>query len=259
MEVNLSTPMDQGDPASAGPTSLVFGRGAELDVDSNPFLHRRVGRFVFSEGMWWVENLSDGTPIRIRSGNTSIILAGLDRVPLTRRHSVVCFHGGPCNYEIEVNLDRVPDLPPSHTSATHDTATLRPGRIPLNDEQILLLAALAEPWLEDVHYEGRMPTNRSVAQRLGWTDTKFNRKLDYLCNSLDRQGVRGLRGDRTRALDRRQRLIEHMIHTRQLTSEHLVLLHEHDSLTMAPLRSTGRDLPGGNDTGRPGRTEEAPR
>lgn len=231
MEVNLSSRLDPTDDGSSVDTSLTFGRGADLDVDSNPFLHRRVGRFVFSDGIWWVENLDDTSPIRIRTGRTSIILAGLDRVPLTRRHTVICFQGGPCNYEIQVHLDRVPDLPPQQDAPAGDTATLRPGRVPLNDEQLLLLAALAEPWLKDVHYEGRMPTNRSVAARLGWTDAKFNRKLDYLCMHLDRQGIRGLRGSRSRALERRYRLVEHMIATEQLTTDHLVLLHEHDSRT----------------------------
>ena len=30
--------------------TLEFGRGAALDIDRNPYLHRRVGRFEFRSG-----------------------------------------------------------------------------------------------------------------------------------------------------------------------------------------------------------------
>ena len=39
-----------------------------------------------------------------------------------------------------------------------------------------------------------VPTSGQAAERLGWQLTKFNRKLDNVCDKLDRLGVRGLRG-----------------------------------------------------------------
>jgi hypothetical protein len=34
-----------------------------------------------------------------------------------------------------------------------------------------------------------LPTSAAAAQRLGWSITRFNRKLDNVCDKLDRQGV----------------------------------------------------------------------
>ena len=33
---------------------LTFGRDAELEVDTNPYLHRRVGTFRQRNGEWWL-------------------------------------------------------------------------------------------------------------------------------------------------------------------------------------------------------------
>lgn len=228
MDVLLSS--SHGGPGvhSSDRGPLTFGRGAELDVDSNPFLHRSVGRFVFTDGMWWVENLSDRSPLRINAGETSVLLAANDRSPLTQLDTTICFDAGPCNYQIHVHLDEIPEVDPPLALNDDRTVTLNPVVIPLNDEQRLLLAALAEPWLKDRHHRGRMPTNRSVADRLGWTDTKFNRKLDYLCGQLARNGVPGMRVNGQRALERRNRLVEHMLLTGQINSDDLILLTTYD-------------------------------
>src|SRR5918999_509016 len=72
--------------------------------------------------------------------------------------------------------------------------TIQLGDIMLTDEQRLLLLALAEGTLRDPHNNDELPTNRAVARRLGWSITKFNRKLDNLCNRFTKLGVGGLRG-----------------------------------------------------------------
>lgn len=228
MDVTLSSRHGACGLRSPDQGPLIFGRGAELDVDSNPFLHRSVGRFVFADGLWWVENLSDRSPLRISAGETSVILAANDRSPLTRRDTIICFEAGPCNYEIRVHLEEIPETTPPLTLDDDRTVTLNPVVIPLNYEQRLLLTALAEPWLKDHHHRGPMPTNRSVADRLGWTDTKFNRKLDYLCSQLARHGVPGMRVTGRRALERRSHLVEHMLLTGQITVDDLHHLYTHD-------------------------------
>ena len=58
--------------------SLTFGRMADLVVDEgNQYLHRILGRLVFHDGLWWVENLgsqielyllgADGTSVSLPS------------------------------------------------------------------------------------------------------------------------------------------------------------------------------------------------
>lgn len=204
---------------------LTFGRGAELDIDSNPFLHRRVGRFVFLDGIWWVENLNAWTPISVVAGTSSAILHGDDRLALVHVSSCVRFEAGVCNYQIELSLDTVPTPPPTPPALDIDlTATFRPASLELTDEQRLLVVALAEARLRNPAERFRLPSNRSVADRLGWSIAKFNRKLDYLCRRLERSGVTGLRSTGRRANDRRLRVVDHLLGNGTVTERDLELL-----------------------------------
>lgn len=211
--------------------AATFGRGADLDIDAgNPFLHRRAGRFVYSDGLWWVENLSTWSPIRVVTGGTTTLLAGGDRIPLVHPETAVRFEAGPCNYEITAQLDTVPELPVDHRLDDERTATQPPARIPLNAEQRLLVAALAESRLVNGGPD-RLPTNRSVAERLGWSEAKLNRKLDYLCHRLHRLGVAGMHESGRRAVGRRGRLVDHLVATGQITNDDVVALRRHDAET----------------------------
>jgi hypothetical protein len=97
--------------------------------------------------------------------------------------------------------------------------TTRFGKIPLTDEERLLLLRLAEPCLRDpTRGPEALRPNREIAHQLGWPVTKYNRKLDYLCVRLSKAGVRGLQGGRgTEATNRRWRLVEHAINARLIT------------------------------------------
>ena len=96
--------------------------------------------------------------------------------------------------------------------------TIALGDLLLTDEQRLLLLALGKTTLLDPHSADELPTNRAVARRLGWSITKFNRKLDNLCNRFTKLGVGGLRGwiDQL-ATDRRRRLVEHAVESGLIT------------------------------------------
>ena len=71
-------------------------------------------------------------------------------------------------------------------------------------------------------------SSASAAARLGRPPTKFNRKLDNVCEKLDRVGVRGLRGGRVEgaASNRRTALVEHAVSTLMVTAEDLPLLDD---------------------------------
>ncbi len=211
------------------PDGLIFGRGADLDVDSNPFLHRRVGRFVHSEGIWWVENLNAWTPITVVAAGISTLLTGETRAALVHPSSRVRFEAGVCNYELRVTLDPVPELPPRPSIDIDLTATFRPSELQLTDEQRLLVVALAELRLRNPAERFRLPSNRSVAARLGWSTAKFNRKLDYLCQRLERAGVSGLRETGRRANDRRLRVVDHLTSNGTVTERDLELLDTYDA------------------------------
>ena len=67
-----------------------------------------------------------------------------------------------------------------------------------------------------------MPSNREVAERLGWSAAKLNRKLDYLCRRLAEHGIEGVAGDSgKRATVRRIRAVEYLVGRRVLTVEDL--------------------------------------
>ncbi|MCC6227086.1 MAG: hypothetical protein IT195_11880 [Microthrixaceae bacterium] len=77
---------------------------------------------------------------------------------------------------------------------------------------------------------GDGPTPGSTAaNRLGWSTSKFNRRLDWLCQRLHRMGVAGMRGgDRQRADERRRILVEHVVRHGHVTGPDLALLDDND-------------------------------
>ena len=71
----------------------------------------------------------------------------------------------------------------------------------------------------------QLPSSAAAAARLGWPLTTFNRKLDNVCEKLDRIGVKGLRGGPgALATNRRARLVEYAVASRLVTADDLPLL-----------------------------------
>jgi hypothetical protein len=210
--------------------SLTFGRGAELDIDSNPFLHRELGRFVHQDRTWWMENVGSKLLLSVlcpRSRFSSTVPPGR-RVALVTRTTVVRFSAGSANYELVAELSH--DLARSRPAMVTGTDTATGEVIQLNDEHRMLLCALAESRLQDPTGTTALPSNQVVAKRLGWSVTKVNRKIDWLCSQYTRSGVKGLHGggssdssDR-RANDRRRRLVDHVVATGTVTADDLVML-----------------------------------
>jgi hypothetical protein len=100
------------------------------------------------------------------------------------------------------------------------------GRLELTQDQRLLILALAEDILRrGSPGAGDIPPSVKAAERLDWTITKFNRKLDNVCEKLSKTGVRGLAttGDRA-ATNRRARLVEYALAARLVTADDLYLI-----------------------------------
>jgi hypothetical protein len=101
-------------------------------------------------------------------------------------------------------------------------------RVPLalTESQKLLVVALAEPVLRKPGGGlTAVPTSAAAAQRLGWPVTTFNRKLDAVCEKLDRGGVEGLRGGAGNLASlRKARLVEYAVLARLVSAEDLALL-----------------------------------
>ncbi|APX32509.1 hypothetical protein BH708_06985 [Brachybacterium sp. P6-10-X1] len=208
---------------------LTIGREADLTVDEdNPFLHRRFLTIVQVESMWWLANIGSRLSATITDGSGSMQawLAPGARIPLVFDETKVVFTAGPTTYDFSVHAES-PEF--ARTAGPDDPAgETTVGSVQLTPSQKLLVLALAEGMLtREGSGMSSVPTSAQASQRLGWQMTKFNRKLDNVCDKLDRLGVRGLRGGPGKlASNRRARLVEHAVFSRLVTSEDLPLLDQ---------------------------------
>jgi hypothetical protein len=203
--------------------TLTFGRAGDIAIDDNPFLHRHLG-LLFSRGdSWWLQNTGSQIQIGVRDldTNSHISAAAGAEVPLPFRRALLTFDVSRTHYEIELEISGTaePLAPPPRETAGSPTVHI--GEMALNEEQRLLLVALALPRLREPHRPDRpLPSNQDVATLLGWSITKYNRKLDYLCEKFERAGLHGLRGERGElATQRRQRLVQYALDSKLIGLE----------------------------------------
>ncbi|WP_104191518.1 hypothetical protein [Cryobacterium sp. Y82] len=209
---------------------MVFGIGreAELSVDDNPFLHRRFLEISRLDGLWWLANVGSRLAATVTDGNGRVQawLAPGARLPIVFGLLTVIFTAGPTTYEITVHSSQPTFLDNDSVASRNGITTV--GTISFTPTQKLLILALAEPMLaREGSGRSDIPTSATAAKRLGWATTRFNRKLDNVCDKLDRAGVQGLRGGvSTYATNRRARLVEYAIASRIVTRVDLLLLAE---------------------------------
>ena len=205
---------------------LTFGRAGDLVLDeANPYLHRLVGRFVWWDGFWWVENLGNGLELQLLGDDGALVrLPPGAQAPLTSPQSVVRFAAGGLPYEVEALLPATSAPAPPPATRVPGPPTTRYGDIVLTDDERSLVVELARPFLADpTAGPERLPANEDVAATLGWSRTKLNRKLDYLCERLTKTGVRGLQGGRSHvASNRRWVLVQHALVARLVSPDDVV-------------------------------------
>lgn len=226
-EIHVLTPADQ----------LTFGRGDsnDLEIDSNPQLHRQFGLVFFRDGTWWLRNNGARLPLTVLddASRSSATLTPGREISLSFDRATIAFEAGATSYELEVvitgneGIDDNDDTTPA-PSADDEAAmgmTIDQSQVPLVGDQRLLAVALAEATLREPHKPIALPTNKAVAHRFGWSMTTFNRKLDRMCKKYARSGVSGLvGGPGGLASDRRTRLVEHLVSSGSITIADLDLL-----------------------------------
>lgn len=204
----------------------MIGREGDLAIDENAYLHRQFLRVYRAEQLWWLVNVGSrlGATVSDRDGVVQAFLAPGGHIPLVFAATVVRFSAGSTTYELSINLDQAVFDPPAGARSEIGETTAAPPT--MNREQRLLLLALTEPILRRGDRSvSAVPTSAEAASRLGWSLTKFNRKLDHLCEKLDAAGIRGLRGSGSGlASNRRFRLVEYGLAANLVTVDDLPLL-----------------------------------
>ena len=203
-----------------------IGREADLSLDDNPCLHRRFLTITDDFGMWWLNNVGTllTATVTDASGTMQAWLAPGAKLPIVFQTLHVMFSAGPTTYDF--TIENADDLYSTSRimQETGGSTTILP--VTLTTSQRQLIVALAEGVLrQQIPGRGTVPTSADAAARLGWSLTTFNRKLDNVCDKLDKLGVAGLRGGAGKlATSRRTRLVEYAVATHLVGAEDLPLL-----------------------------------
>lgn len=206
---------------------FTIGRDADLNIDTNPYLHRRMLELDWADGVWWLRNTGSriAATLSVDNGVMQAWLSPGARVPIMFARTTVVVSAGPVTYELTLHMSAPQFTPPSRP-ALHGESTI--GEVTLTRPQQRLIVSLAEPMLRaEGGSVSQIPSSRQAAERLGVPLKSFNRKLDQVCEKLTRLGVSGLRGGPgALALQRRARLVEYAVAARLVTAADLPLLDE---------------------------------
>ena len=212
---------------------FVVGREGDLAIDDNLFLHRHFLEIAEFAGLWWLANIGGRLQATVTdaTGGVQAWLAPGARLPLVFATTSVVFSAGPTTYEFTIHAAEPTFRETRREHEADGDSTI--GEVPLTLSQKQLLVALAVPRLRrDGTGMSAPPSSADSAARLGWSVTRFHRQLDNVCDKFDRIGVPGMRGGaRGSATNRRARLVEHVIASRLVGKDDLVLL---DVTTASP-------------------------
>ena len=227
----------------ASPNDFHIGRESDLVIDDNPYLHRRFLRIYEDFGMWWLANVGTllSATVTDSTGQVQAWLAPGARLPIVFPQMQVLFSAGSTTYEFTIHSDNDYYSTAAAAGVGGGETTISP--VALTTTQRLLIVSLAENVLrQDSPGRGEIPSSTDAAARLHWSMTTFNRKLDNVCDKLDKTGVQGLRGGKSNlATNRRQRLVEYAVATRLVSKDDLYLLDRNDSEHRAELAAAAED------------------
>ncbi len=203
---------------------FVIGREGDLVVDENAYLHRRFLEISNQEGFWWIANVGSQLPATVSDASGSAIswLTPGGRLPVVFAETVIRFTAGSTSYEINVEIDGPVFAATRPTEEESGETTI--GRVDFRGEQRILILALAESVLRKAPGQlSQIPSRGEVAQRLGWSMKKLDRKLDAVCQKLHRSKVRGVYGSMDQlASNRRARVVEFAVSSGLVTQADLV-------------------------------------
>jgi len=205
---------------------FTIGRESDLTIDDNPYLHRTFLTLSSEYGLWWLANVGQllSATVSDATGSVQAWVAPGAKLPLVFQTVHVMFSAGATTYDFTVHAEE--DFYNTSLTATTSAGSTTMLPVALTTSQRQLVVALAENVLaQPTAGRAPVPSSAEAAARLGWSMTTFNRKLDNVCEKLDKIGVDGLRGGRGRlATNRRARLVEYAVATRLVSADDLALL-----------------------------------
>ena len=208
---------------------LTIGRCGDVEIDDNLYLHRTFLVLLQQGGLWWLSNVGSTLTATV-ADDTGLLQAWLApgaRIPLAQHRTLVMFTAGPTTYDFEIIMEDPAFAPVApHLVGPDLLAEMTVGRVSFTPDQKLLMVALCEGSLcRSRPGTSEIPSSAAAAARIGWTVTRFNRKLDNVCQKLADAGTRGLHGGIGKlASNRKARLVEHALSTRLVTANDLFLL-----------------------------------
>ena len=213
------------------PKDFHIGRESDLVIDDNPYLHRRFLRISEDFGMWWLSNVGNllSATVTDVTGQVQAWLAPGARLPIVFPQLQVLFSAGTTTYEFSIFSTEDYFSTSAAVAGSGGSTTIEP--VALTSSQRLLIVSLAEGiLLRSSPGRGEIPTSVEAANRLHWSMTTFNRKLDNVCDKLDKVGIQGLRGGKGKlATNRRLRLVEYAVASHLVSQDDLYLLTRNDS------------------------------
>lgn len=219
-----------------------IGRESDLVIDDNPYLHRTFLRIYSDFGMWWLANVGQllSATVTDSSGRVQAWLAPGAKLPIVFETMHVMFSAGSTTYDFTIHSaeDYFNTTAPLEDNGGGSTTI---AAVTLTTSQRLLIIALSEKVLtHSVPGRSELPSSSEAAERLGWSMATFNRKLDNVCDKLDKIGVPGLRGGKSNlATNRRSRLVEYAVTTHLVGPEDLILLDREAAKESAPAKADG--------------------
>jgi len=203
-------------------TRFTIGRSGDLAIDDNPYLHRSFLAIEYVDNLWWVHNIGARLAVQLtdEAGLMKAVLAPGAGAPIVFGVSLLVFEAGSTTYELELCTEVTSYEVIGRPVVAGETTQ---GSIDFTDSQLLAILALAEPALRNPGGGSvLLPTSAQAAKRLGWTLTRFNRKLDNVCDKLERAGVAGVHGTvQAGASNRRTRLVDYALSTLLVTADDL--------------------------------------
>ena len=193
-----------------GGRPFTIGRESDLTIDDNPYLHRTFLTLSSEFGLWWLSNVGQllSATVSDATGSVQAWVHPGAKLPLVFQTVHVMFSAGSTTYDFTVHAEE--DFYNTSLTATPEDGGTTILPVTLTTSQRQLVVALAEHCWQPTAGRATVPTSAEAAARLGWSMTTFNRKLDNVCEKLDKIGVDGLqRRARKLATNRRARLVEY--------------------------------------------------